>query len=162
MNKLTYAFITGGKEVIRYFGGIPHNFTGDGYLSSFDFKDASETEVHERAIDAALTLQELDREFNSIDFFGGYEPMLKVALYRGKTSFRNGRKKDEMPFGRAPSKLARIGTECRPGEILASGSAIDPVRDLYDIDEIRGIQLRGVSEQKGIHRVYGKKDGIEI
>ena len=140
----------GCNEIIRDFGGKPHTFTGDGYISSF----YENNNTSERAIDAALHIQAIAQEVRNN--FGGRNPKLKVALYKGPTLF--GLLDSSLrPFGRAPCKLSRIESLAKPGEILTSGSVINPIIDLYNVKELGGAYLKGILEQKMVYKILNKK-----
>ena len=147
---LLIGIIDGCNEIIRDFGGKPHTFTGDGSISSF----CENNDTPERAIDAALYMQDIARKVRKN--FGGRNPKLKVALYKGPTNF--GILNSALrPFGRAPCKLSRIESLAKPGEILVSGSVINPIIDLYNVEERGGVYLKGILEQKMVYKVLNKK-----
>ncbi len=149
--------VNGCNEIIRDFGGNPHTFTGDGYISSFynnNNNNNNNNNTSERAIDAALKIQDIALKVRKN--FGGRNPKLKVALYKGPTNF--GVLDSALrPFGRAPCKLSRIESLAKPGEILVSGSVINPVMDLYNFEEFEEVYLKGISEQKMVYKILNKK-----
>ena len=146
--ELINSVVEGSNEIIRDFGGNPRTFSGDGYFSSFDGNE------DESAIDAALSIHDMAREIRR-DFDGGRNPRLKVSIYKGSTLF--GYVDNALrPLGRAPSKLSRIERLAKPGETLASGSAIRDVIDLYETERLPRIPLKGINEVKEVYSIKKK------
>ena len=144
--------VTGkGNDIIRVFGGMPHTFTGDGFICSFDAK------ASEAAMDAALQLQEMAKDVRK-DFDGGRNPFLKVALYNGPTLFANV-DRAVRPIGRAPCKVSRIESMASPSQTLASGSVVIPVIDKYEVEKLPDSPLQGIAAQRAIYSVLSKKNG---
>ena len=149
--KLIKSVVEGSERIVEKLGGKPHNFTGDGYLFSFNSKSSK------RAIDSALYVMELAKEFgNREDFLGSYVPNLKISLYKGRCIFGSRKDKVGVPLGRAPSKLSRIERVSRPGEILVSGSVLKSVKEFYDYEEVDGISLPGINDRGKIYRILKK------
>jgi len=53
--------------------------------------------------------------------------------------------------------LSRIESLAKPGEILVSGSVINPIIDLYNVEELEGAYLKGILEQKMVYKILNRK-----
>lgn len=149
---LTQMVINGCNRIITDFGGHPHNFTGDGYLSTFP-PSHSET-----ALDAALEIQRLSKELKRKENFPKKDLYLRAALHKGECPLvKFDGSENYTPIGRTPSKLKRIEGCARPGEIFASESVIAPVKGKYNLEKIIGLYLKGITHQNLIYKVHGKK-----
>jgi class 3 adenylate cyclase len=146
--ELINTVVVGSNNIIKDFGGDPRTFSGDGYFSSFDGDE------YESAIDAALSIHDMAKEVRK-GFDGNRNPRLKVSIYKGSSLFGNI-DNALRPLGRAPSKLSRIEGLAKPGETLASGSAIEPVIDLYETEKLPKTPLKGISEIKRVYRIKKK------
>lgn len=150
--RLTHLVCTGSNGIIEDAGGTMESFIGDGYIGFF------RANAYRRAIDSALEIQEYAKELrDKAGIPGSDNPMLKVALYKGSSLFGQIGDEKDILMGRAPSKLIRIVSEARPGEVLASGSVMNPVIDSYEVDKLIGISLKGIANMRDIYRVKGKK-----
>lgn len=137
------------NTIVKASEGEPFTFTGDGYICAFPNNNS------EKAIDATLAIHNMAKEVRK-GFDGGRNPWLKAALYKGPTGFAN-LDSGIRPIGRAPCKVSRIESLAKPGETLASGSVIESVIGLYDVEKLEGAYLKGIAAQKTIYKVLKKK-----
>ena len=121
-------------------------FIGDAIMAVFDVGPGWDDPA-ERAVRAAVAMQA------AMDGFNAGRPLplrMRIGintgpLVRGDLGSRFVRR-DYTVIGDTVNRANRYETRCEPGGVLISGSTRERLGDLVEVREVRGLELKGVSE----------------
>ncbi len=146
-------------QAIEQYGGTVIQLLGDGVLAFFGAPAAHEDDA-ERAVRAALDIQ---------DFMSAYEPgvpglterlQMRAGLHTGLVVTGNmgtGRHIEYLAVGDSVNTAARIQGAAEPASVLVSSDTYRLVKHLFDVKELRAIEVKGKSAAILVYEVLAAK-----
>jgi len=132
--------------IVKSENGDIDKFIGDAIMAVFDLGPGWDQPA-ERAVRAALAMQASMEDFNR-----GRPVQLKMRigintgpLVRGDLGSRVVRR-DYTVIGDTVNRANRYESRCPVGGVLVSQSTYDRLRDLVAVEEVHGLELKGVTE----------------
>ena len=143
-------------EIARFEGHIA-KFMGDGVLAYFGWPRAHEDGV-ERAVRASLAVVEAVPKLST----PAPRPLtVRIGIATGRVIVGDllgqGPAREEAVTGETPNLAARLQEMARPGEVIISDSARKILGEVFQLDSIEALQLKGYPEPLTAFRVVGER-----
>lgn len=146
---------TVANEIARLDGHVA-KFLGDGILAYFGWPQASE-EAAEDAVRAALAVAPAVGRISSGT---GHPLATRIGIATGLVVVGDligeGPVKEEAVTGETPNLAARLQQAAEPGAVLIADSTRRLLGDLFELDELGSLQLKGFAEPVQAWRVVGE------
>ncbi|WP_428687612.1 adenylate/guanylate cyclase domain-containing protein [Roseibium sp.] len=144
-------------EEVQHLGGYVAKYMGDGVLVYFGFPVASEHDA-EAAVSAGLNLCKRLAETPSP---GNATLMGRVGIATGLVvvgdlvGSQEARERDVI--GETPNLAARLQTVAWPGRVVISENTRELLGNLFEVEPIENLEIKGFSEGVTAYRVVGKR-----
>jgi class 3 adenylate cyclase/tetratricopeptide (TPR) repeat protein len=141
-------------------GGVVEKFIGDAVMAVFGLHASAEQDAH-RAVRAALAMQTSLAEINR-DIAGplGITLRMRVGIDTGEvvTSTLGDRPgQDFVVVGDIVNRTARIQSAAPPGGILISADTRRHVKGSFELETVRGLELKGIERPVPAFLVHGER-----
>ncbi|MEZ5333207.1 MAG: protein kinase, partial [Thermoanaerobaculia bacterium] len=148
------------EEVVRRHGGQVAQFQGDGVFCTFGYPQAHEDDPR-RAVAAGLDLvAAVDALGRSVTGLGEIGLAARVGVHTGVVvtgeDGSDGSKAD-LALGSTPKVAARLQQVGEPGWVVLSESTRRLTRGFFEIEELGGQSLRGMSQPVPAFRAVGTR-----
>jgi class 3 adenylate cyclase len=156
VRELANAFFEPLSREVEREGGTVMKYIGDGVMAVFGVPTAHEDDAA-RAVRAALAMttrvREIARERN-------HEVALRVGINTGLVMVGTvgaGTRASADIMGATVNVASRIESSASPGEILVGGATERLVHDLFELDSVPAVQVKGVAEPVVMFKVTGER-----
>lgn len=148
-------------EIIESNGGYVDKYIGDCIMALFGAPIAYGDDA-ERAIKAALEMQEKIKEFNKeiFEIIKGAKLSLRIGINTGEVVtgyIGKKREGDYTAMGDAVNIAERIEKVCEPGKVWVSASTYDLAKRTFEFKELSEFSLKGKKEKIKLYEVKGYK-----
>lgn len=151
-------------ELIVEHGGTLEHFAGDGMMVFFNDPVLQEDHV-ERAVRMAIAMRDRFADLATAWAKRGYRLGFGVGIATGYATL--GRigfegRYDYGMTGPVVPTAARLSSAARPGQILLSPRSHAAVEDLFDVEDVGELQLKGFSHPIAVVNVVGVRSGSAV
>lgn len=142
-------------EVIRRYDGHIAQHLGDGLLVYFGYPLAHEDDAA-RAARTGLGILEVVRALKA----GLPRPLqVRIGIHTGPVvvgEIGSGDKREQLALGKTPNVAARVQGQAVPNEVVVSAAAFRLIQGLFETEDRRQQELKGLSTPMTLYRVVGE------
>ena len=152
-------------EQVRLYGGTLAQHTGDGVLAVFGAPVAHGDDA-ERAVRAAAGVQEALRTL-SVEVLAAYgvELAARASVNTGPAAIPSGEQPPDVLYnalGDTVNVAARLQAHAAPGGVVLGPVTANEVRDVFDVEPIGDLEIRGRGEPVEAYRLVGPRDKVDV
>jgi class 3 adenylate cyclase len=152
---LVKAYLDEASAAVTGFGGHVLKMLGDGLMAIFGYPQAQENDA-ERAVRAALVIQRALGDLNARNTASGApELAARIGLECGPVVVDASGE----VFGEAPNVAARVQALAEPGAILVTSAVQRQVAGLFIAEDKGGHELKGVPGPTTLYRILRASGG---
>ncbi|WP_139490925.1 CHASE2 domain-containing protein [Brevibacillus dissolubilis] len=149
-----------GTRAVFAHEGTLDKFIGDGIMSIFGAPHTIENHA-EMAVRAALAMKRGSAELaERLNQTYGYSVSFGIGINTGDAVIGNIGSKNRLDYtaiGDTVNMAARLESNSKAGQILISQSTYDLVKDLFEIEELGEIKVKGKEKPVMVYQVQGEK-----
>ncbi len=152
-------------DIIEKYGGDVDKFLGDAVLVVFG-APVAHSDDPERAVRAALEMQEVMSQFPSVMAKGEEIPIrMSIGINTGEVVALNmgsDRRMEYTVMGDNVNLASRLEGVAQAGEIIISHNTYKYVKDVFDLEKLPPVKVKGKAKPIQIYKVKGVKREAKI